>query len=579
MSKDTAKYFEDLRINTNNKNMNRQLLVLSLISLFLFACSKPHEVDILIQNARIIDGNNTASYTGEIAISGDSIFAVGTKLNVKANQTIDANGMVVAPGFVNMLSWSTESLIEDGRGMSDILQGITLEVMGEGWSMGPLNDQMKAESLKSQADIKYDIGWTTLGEYLSFLESKGVSPNVASFAGATTLRIHELGYANRPPNAEELERMKALTRTAMQEGAMGIGSSLIYAPAFYAGTEELIELCKVASEYGGSYITHMRSEGNKFLEAVDEVIRISKEASIHSEIYHLKAGGKSNWPKMDLAIQKIDSARAAGLNITTDMYNYVAGATGLDASMPPWVQEGGYDEWVKRLKDPAIRKKVIAEMKTDAQDWENLYYGAGSPDKLILIGFKNDDLKKHTGKTLTQVAEEMKMSPEETAIELVIQDGSRVGTVYFLMSEENIKKQIKLPYMSFGSDAEALAPEGVFLESNPHPRAYGNFARLLGKYVREEKIISLEEAVYKLAKLPCENLKVKRRGELKAGNYADIVVFDPEKIKDNASFENPHQYSEGMIHVFVNGKQVLDHGNHTGATPGRFVRGPGYVEK
>lgn len=556
--------------------MKLQVLFFLSLGLFMLSCSKPQPADLLITNARIIDGSNTPSYMGEIAISGDTILAVGKNLNVTALKVVDAGGMVVAPGFVNMLSWATESLIEDGRSMSDILQGVTLEVMGEGWSMGPLNDKMKQGVISDQADIQFDVAWTSLGEYLSYLESRGVSTNVASFVGATTLRIHELGFANRPPSEEELSRMKELAEEAMKEGAMGIGSSLIYAPAFYAQTEELIELCKVASAYGGSYITHMRSEGNKLLEAVDEVIRISKEANIHSEIYHLKAGGRNNWPKMDQLIQKIDSARAAGLNITTDMYNYVAGATGLDASMPPWVQEGGYDNWVKRLKDPAIRKQVIAEMKTDAQEWENLYYAAGSADKLILVGFKNEELKKYTGQTLAQVAEDMAMSPEETAIELVIRDGSRVGTVYFLMSEDNVKKQIKLPYMSFGSDAESLAPEGNFLKSNPHPRAYGNFARLLGKYVRDEKIIPLEEAIYKLSSLPCENLQIKRRGQLKKGYFADIVVFDPMEVRDNASFENPHQYSDGMIHVFVNGEQVLENGSHTGASPGRFIKGPGY---
>ena len=425
-------------------------------------------------------------------------------------------------------------------------------------------------------DIKFDISWTTLGEYLQFLEDKGVSPNVASFVGATTLRVHEIGYDDRPPTSEELARMKVLVQQAMEEGAMGIGSSLIYAPAFYAQTEELIELCKVAAEYEGMYITHMRSEGNKLLEAVDEVIRISNESGIASEIYHLKAGGRNNWPKMDLVIEKIDSAREAGLDITTDMYNYIAGATGLDASMPPWVQEGGYEQWAKRLKDPAIRKKVKEEMKSDAQEWENLYFSAGSPDKVLLVGFKNDTLKKYTGKSLAEMADIRGQDPEDVAIDLVIQDGSRVGTVYFLMSEENVKKQIKLPYMSFGSDAGAPAAEGVFLKSNTHPRAYGNFSRLLGKYVRDEKVIPMEEAIHKLTHLSAQKLKIEKRGLLKEGYFADVVIFDPETVKDNATFEEPHQYAEGVTDVFVNGVQVLEEGEHTGNTPGRFIKGPGY---
>jgi N-acyl-D-amino-acid deacylase len=388
--------------------------------------------------------------------------------------------------------------------------------------------------------------------------------------------MNELAEADIAPTPSQLARMQELAEQAMQEGAMGIGSSLIYAPAFYAKTPELIALCQAASKYGGSYITHMRSEGNNFLEAIDEVITIAKAANIHAEIYHLKAGGKSNWYKMDLAIAKIDSARAAGINITTDMYNYVAGATGLDASMPPWVQEGGYEEWARRLKDPKIRSRVIAEMKTDATDWENLYYAAGSAENLLLVGFENPDLKKYTGKTLAEVAKLMELSPEEAAVELVIQDGTRVGTVYFLMSEDNVKKQIKLPYMSFGSDAGAIAIEEPFTKSSTHPRTYGNFARLLGKYVREEKVIPLEEAIYKLAKLPATNLKIQKRGELKVGNYADIVIFNPETITDHATFESPHQYSTGVEHVLVNGQVVLENGNHTGAKPGRFVKGPGF---
>lgn len=553
-------------------------LALMISMVFLSACTPSFEYDTLLTNALIYDGSGTAPIRGSIAIQADTIVAFGELNNVKAKEIIDVKGLAVSPGFVNMLSWATESLIKDGRGMSDIKQGITLEVMGEGWSMGPLNESMKKSQNEDMAPYGIEVNWTSLGEYLEYLENKGISPNVASFVGATTLRIHEIGYEDRPPTEQELQRMLELAKQAMQEGAMGIGSSLIYAPAFYAKTDELVALCKVASEYDGMYITHMRSEGNKFLEAIDEVLTIAKQANIPAEIYHLKAGGQNNWPKMDLAIAKIDSARKAGLSITADMYTYVAGATGLDASMPPWVQEGGYTAWAKRLQDPATRKKVLSEMKTDAQSWENLYYAAGSAENLLLVDFRNDSLKKFTGKTLAEVSTLWGKSPEETAMDLVVQDGSRVGTVYFLMSEDNVRKQIQLPYVSFGSDGAALAPEGDFLQSSTHPRSYGNFARLLAKYVREEKIIPLEEAVRKLSALPCSNLKIQKRGLLKPGYFADIVVFNPDSIQDLATFEKPHQLAVGVEHVFINGQQVLKNGQHTGATPGRVVRGPGWKE-
>lgn len=546
------------------------------IILVLYSCAPTESYDIIIRNGQLVDGSGGASYIGDIAISSDTIAALGDLGSAQASQEIDGSGLVIAPGFINMLSWSTESLIVDGNSESDIRQGVTLEVMGEGWSMGPWNDEMKAEQLAFQKDVTYDIDWTTLGEYLSSLENRGISTNVASFVGATTLRIHELKEEDRAPTPEELDRMKQLARTAMEEGAMGIGSSLIYAPAFYAETDELIELCKVASEYGGMYISHMRSEGDTWLEAIDELITIAKEANLPAEIYHLKAGGEHNWHKYEAAINKIDSARAAGLAISTDMYNYTAGATGLDASMPPWVQEGGYGAWAKRLQDPKIRARVEREMKAIGDGWENLYFAAGTPENLILNGFRNDTLRYLTGKTLGEVAKMRGTSPEITAMDLVVQDSSRVGTVYFLMSEDIVKKQIALPYMSFGSDAGSVAPVKPFTNSNPHPRAYGNFARLLGKYVREEKVISLEEAIYKLTSLSASKLKVKKRGMLKVGNYADVVVFDANKIIDKATFEDPHQFAEGMVHVFVNGTQVLENGTHTNAKPGRFVRGPGW---
>jgi len=547
--------------------------------LILASCSQPENYDVLIKNGQIVDGSGKPSYTGDVGINADTIAAVGDLGDATGTQEIDASGMAVAPGFINMLSWATESLIEDGRSMADIKQGVTLEVFGEGWSMGPLNESMKKEEQESQGDITYDIEWNTLNEYLEYLTNKGISPNIASFVGATTLRINTVGYENRAPTPRELDTMKLMVKQAMEEGAMGVGSSLIYAPAFYSSTEELIELCKVAAKYDGMYISHMRSEGSRLLESLDELIQIADKAGIRAEIYHLKQSGKENWGKFDDVVAKVDSANAAGLHITADMYNYVAGATGLDASMPPWVQEGGYDKWAERLQDPAIRKKVKEEMSKPTDEWESLMQAAGDPSKILLVGFKADSLKYLTGKTLKEVAEMRGTSPEETAMDLVVQDGSRVGTIYFLMSEENVKKQIALPWMSFGSDAGSPATEGVFLKSSTHPRTYGNFARLLGKYVRDEQVISLEEAVYKLAKLPASNLKIEKRGSLIEGNYADVVVFNPKTITDKATFEDPHQYSEGMQHVFVNGTQVLKDGEHTEAMPGRVVRGPGYVKK
>ena len=546
-----------------------------ILSLFIFSCSPPNNYDILIKNGTIADGSGNPTYLGSVGINADTIEAVG-KLKATGTLEIDATGLVVAPGFINVLSWATESLIEDGRSISDIMQGVTLEVFGEGWSMGPLDQDLKKELQSAQGDIKYEMDWNTLDEYLQSLSKRGISPNVASFIGATTVRINHIGYENRAPTDEELTSMKNMVKEAMEDGALGVGSSLIYAPAFYSTTEELIALCKVASEYNGLYISHMRSEGNRLLESIDELIRIADEADIRAEIYHLKLAGKENWSKYDDVVRKIDSARTAGLKITTDMYTYVAGATGLDASMPPWVQEGGYEKWAERLQDSEIRQKVLQEMRTPTDKWENLMYAAGTSDNLLLVGFENDSLRHYTGKTLTEVAKIHGKSPEETAIDLVIADGSRVGTVYFLMSEENLKKQIALPYMSFGSDAASQAPEGVFLNSSAHPRTYGNFSRLLGKYVRDEQIISIEEAVRKLTSLPASNLKINKRGSLNKGYFADLAIFNPETIQDHATFSEPHQLSTGMIHVFVNGEQVLKDGKHTGATPGRVVRGPGY---
>jgi N-acyl-D-amino-acid deacylase len=485
---------------------------------------------------------------------------------------VDASGLAVAPGFINMLSWSTESLLVDGRSQGEIRQGVTTQIFGEGASMGPLTDAMKARMREAQGDVTFDITWTTLAEYLRELERRGVSQNVASFIGATTIREHVIGLEDRKPTPEQLDRMRALVRQEMEAGALGIGSSLIYAPAFYATTEELIELCKAAAPFGGTYISHMRSEGNRLVEAVEELIRISREARIPAEIYHLKAAGERNWPKMTRVIQMIEEARRGGLRITADMYTYTAGATGLDAAMPPWVLDGGYEALFTRLQDPATRAKIRQAIVTPTDDWENLFLAAGSADRVLLVEFKNEALKPLTGKTLAEVARMRGKEPAETIMDLVLEDRSRVGTVYFMMSEENLALQIRQPWVSFGSDAASMAPEPPFTRSSAHPRAYGNFARLLGKYVRDERVIPMEDAIRRLSGLPAENLGLENRGLLKTGFFADIAIFDPAAIADRATFEKPHQYAVGMRHVFVNGTHVLRDGEHTGAKPGRALR-------
>ena len=550
------------------------------IAMFVaLASCKKQTYDVIIRGGTVYDGSGKPGMMADVGMNADTLAFIGDLKNAVGKKEIDAKGLAVAPGFINMLSHAEGSLLFDGNSQSDIRQGVTLEVFGEG-SMGPMNDKMKAddeEAMKRDPDWAYKIDWTTLGQYLEGLERKGISTNVASFVSAITVRVHELGYANRAPYAEELERMKALVKQAMDEGAMGVTSALIYAPANYASTEELIELSKVAAASGGMYIAHIRSEGNSIFEAVNETIRIAREAKLPAEIYHLKFSGKDNWNKIDSVIAMIDNANQEGLKITADMYTYTAGATGLDAAMPPWLQEGGIKEWIKRMQNPVIRKKALQEMRTPTNEWENLMMLAGDFDKVLLMGFTNDSLRRNfTGKTLGQVAKIYGKTPEETAMDLVITDGTRVGTAYFLMTEENVKRQIQLPYISFGSDAESSTASGNFLKIPTHPRAYGNFSRLLGKYVREEKVISLEEAIRRLTSLPASNLKIQKRGALMPGYFGDVAIFDPTKIADHATFENPHQYSTGMVHVFVNGTQVLENGEHTNARPGRVVRGPGW---
>ncbi|MBY0490717.1 MAG: D-aminoacylase [Gemmatimonadaceae bacterium] len=555
-------------------SLRRPLTTTLALFALLTGCRGKAAYDVVIRHGTVYDGSGMPPVQGDVAIVGDSIVAIGTVTGAGTTE-IDATGMAVAPGFINMLSWSNESLIADGKTQGEIRQGVTLEVMGEGDSMGPVSDTLLADMTNSQGDIKYPVTWRTLRGYQDSLVKKGISTNIASFVGATTVRINHVGWANREPTPEELKAMQAEVRQAMEEGALGVGSSLIYAPAFYAKTPELIALVEAAAPYGGMYISHLRSEGARFEQAVDELIAIAQATGARAEIYHLKAAGEANWPKMARVLAKIDSARAKGLEITADMYPYTAGATGLDAAMPPWVQEGGYAAWAKRLQDPAIRRKVAQEMRTPTDQWESLLLMSGSPERVILTGFKNDTLKHYAGQTLAAVAKIRGTSPEETAMDLVVQDGSRVGTIYFIIDEDNLVMGMKQPWVSFGSDAASMALEGVFLKSSTHPRAYGTFARELGKYVRDEQVLTLTEAIRRMTSLPAMNLRLARRGQLKPGFYADVVVFNPQTIRDNATFEVPHQYASGMRDVLVNGVPVLRNGEHTGATPGRVVLGPG----
>lgn len=558
-----------------------RMLAITFLSLALAACADEApapEYDLLITNGLVYDGSGDPPREMDIAVIDDRVEALLPRgENVAARRVVDARGQAVTPGFINVLSWATESLIEDGRGLSDTRQGVTLEIFGEGWTMGPMNDAMKARAVARQTHIRYPIEWTTLSEYLEFLEHRGVTPNVASFVGATTVRIHELGEGDLRPDDEQLERMQELVREAMREGALGVGSSLIYPPAFYAETRELIALAQAAAEFGGGYVTHMRSEADGISEALEETIAIGHATGQRAEVYHLKAAGQRNWPKMPQVIERIEQAREEGVDIGANMYAYTAGATGLTASLPPWASAGGFEALTARLRDPETRQRIVEEMRAPASDWENLMELAGSAQRVLLIGFSNESLKPLTGKTLAEVAEMRGQSPEETAIDLILEDNRRVGTAYFLMSEENVELGLSQPWISLGSDAESSAPEGVFLETSTHPRAYGNFARFLGHYVRERELVPLSEAIRRMTRMPAQTWKLENRGCLDPGCYADIVVFDPETIADHATFAEPEQLATGVHHVFVNGIQVLDEGKHTGATPGRVVRGPGYT--
>ena len=533
------------------------------------------DFDVIIRGGTVYDGTGAEPRQIDVAIRGDRIAGLGDFKSAKAKTVLDAKGLAVAPGFINMLSWSTESLIQDGRSQSEIRQGVTTEIMGEGESMGPVNDRVREHMLRAQADSKYDIKWNTLAEYLQYLEKRGISCNVASFIGATTIREYVIGFEDKPPTPEQLDQMRDLVRKEMEAGALGIGTSLIYPPAFYAKTDELIELCKIAANYQGKYISHMRSEGNQLFEALDELLRIARKANIPAEVYHIKAAGQKNWSKEGELLARIERTQKEGLNVRADMYTYTAAGTGLDACLPPWTEDGGYPALFKRLRDPATREKIKAEVKIDSDKWENLYLAAGSPDKILLVGFKSDKLKPLTGKTLADVAKMRGKDPIDTMMDLIAEDESRIGTIYFVMSEDNVKKEVVKPWISFGSDEASQAPEPPFTKSNPHPRAYGNFARVLGKYVRDEKVLPMKEAIGRLSGLPATNLGLDHRGFLKEGMFADVVVFDPATIVDRATFDKPHQYAIGMKHVFVNGVQVIKDGEHTGAKPGRALWGPG----
>jgi N-acyl-D-amino-acid deacylase len=557
---------------------NKRILLAALAVVLLGAIgagqSPQVDYDIIIHNGMVYDGSGGAPRRADVGVKGDQIAAIGDLSKARATNEVDVGGMAVAPGFINMLSHSETSLIVDYRSLGELRQGVTTQIFGES-SMGPLSDEMKRTQLASQGDIKFDIPWTTLAEYLKYMEKRGISQNVASFVGAGTVRSHVIGLEDKPPTPAQLEQMKELVRREMEAGALGVTTALIYPPNFFAKTDELIELCKVASKYRGKYIAHIRSEANQFMEAVEETLRIAREANIPVEIYHLKASGEENWQKMDAVIKRINEARRQGLKVTADMYTYTAGATGLTSTMPPWVLDGGYDALYKRLQDAETRKKIAAEMRRPTNEWENMFLLPRSLDRILLVGFRSEKLKPLIGKTLAEVAKMRGADPTDTVMDLILEDRSRVGTVYFLMSEENIKKQIVQPWVMFGSDAASMAAEGAFLKSSTHPRAYGCFARLLGKYVREEKAISLQEAVRRLSGLPAATLELDRRGLLNPGYFADVVVFDPNSIADKATFEQPHQYSVGVKHVFVNGAHVLKDGEHTGAKPGRALYGPG----
>jgi N-acyl-D-amino-acid deacylase len=543
------------------------LLALLLFPSTLSAQPKPSTFDVLIKNGTVYDGAGSAPVKADLGIKGDRIVAIGNLRDADARTVIDARGLAVAPGFIKMLSWAGTSLIADYRSQSEIRQGVTTEIFGEGTSMGPLNAEMKKRMLAQQGDFKFDIPWNTLAEYLTYMEKRGVAPNVASFIGAGTVRTYVIGLEDKKATPDQLKQMREVVRREMEAGALGIGSSLIYAPDTYASTEELIEMCKEAAKYQGKYTSHMRNEGDALIEAVEELLRISREAGIPAEIYHLKASIERNWSKMDRVIAMVNAARRDGLKITADMYLYTASSNSIDSRIPAWAHSGGDEALYQRLADPAPRKKISDEL-----------HQRGPMARTLLVGLRPAKLKPLIGRTLTEVAAMRGKDEVETMLDLVLEARSRIQVVTFTMSEENIRKELSQPWVSLGSDASSMAAEGMFLESSTHPRAYGNFARLLGKYVREENVITLAEAVRRLSGLPAANLGLDHRGLLKEGYFADVVVFDPKTITDKATYENPHQYAVGMKHVFVNGVQVLKDSVPTGAKAGRALWGPGKIK-
>lgn len=549
-----------------------QLFLVMIFS--LTACEEQHSHDIIITNGMIYDGTGSESHEGDIAIRDGRITHVGSlPEEISASEVINAGGLAVSPGFINMLSWAGEPLIEDGRSMSNIKQGVTLEVMGEGTSMGPLNDRLALIMENDQTDIQYDVTWRTLNGFLEHLVNRGVSTNVASFVGATTVRMNVLGRDDITPTPGELNRMQELVREAMEDGAMGLSSALIYAPAWYADTEELSALADAAAEYNGLYATHLRSEGDRLTEAVNEMLQITQETGIASHIHHLKAAGTENRQKLDEVIDSVENAQDAGYDISSNMYLYTAAATRLSAVIPPWAREGGRQDMLERFQNPVTRKRILAEMESDETEWENFLQMVNSPGDITLTGFRTEEMQRFVGWTLAEAARAYGRSPAETVLELIAEDNYTINAVFHLMSEENVQKKVQLPWMTFGSDSGSMAAEGVFLNRRPHPRAYGNFARLLGRYVREEGLLSLEEAVHRLTGFPAGLLGIdQERGRLEEGYYADIVIFDPEEIRDHATYDNPHQYASGVMHVLVNGVSVLTGGEHTGALPGQVVR-------
>lgn len=530
---------------------------------------------VIIRGGILYDGTGAPGRVADLAMDGERIMAIGDLSRARAELDIDARGKAVAPGFINMLSWATESLIADGASQSDLRQGVTLQVFGEGSSYGPLDDTVRQYLLEQQGPISFDITWTTLGEYLEHLEARGVACNVASLVGATTVRLHEVGFEPRAPTPEELERMRGLVRQAMDEGALGLGSALYYVPANHATVDEIAALAEVVAEDDGIYMTHLRDEGAFLLESFHELRSVVERSGVRAEIYHLKASGAANAPLLDDLIVEIEAARAAGLDISANIYPYTAAATGFDAAMPAWVQEGGLERWIERLQDPELRRRVLDEINDADADWENLLHNAG-PSNIHLSVLRNEELRPLTGKSLAEVAEEWGLSPAETMVELVIRDRSSVGATFFLMAEENIEKKIALPYVTFGSDATSIAAEGRFLETKPHPRTYGTFARVLGKYTRDRQVLPLAETIHRLTGMPAERLRLEDRGQLQTGYFADVVVFDPATVQDHATYDDPHQYATGIEHVFVNGVAALRDGEPTDARPGQVVRGPGW---